>query len=165
MFNSNKPKESKSSSIVPQSTSHSLNSIVEGTIVEGDVKTQNDIRIDGALVGTLDCQGRVIIGPKGKIEGDIQCSNALIEGSFNGLLSVSDTLTVNESAKIAGDINTDKLIVHSGAVFNVACNMGVKSKQKQNLNKPVFKPGSGKEYKKNKPEEVISFVETMPPKK
>lgn len=146
-------KEPKSSIIVPQSNSHALNSVVEGTVFEGDIKSDSDIRIDGKLVGSLDCAGRVIIGPKGEIDGDIRCKNALVEGTFSGLLSVTDTLTVNQTARIKGDINTEKLVVHSGAVFNVTCNMGgVKSIKKEKLTKiPLEAP--------TKKEEVISFTD------
>lgn len=142
-------KEPKTGSIIPQNTGHSLNSIVEGTIIEGDVRTESDIRIDGTLIGTLNCQGRVIIGPRGKFDGEVQCENALIEGSFSGNITVRDSLTVNETAQISGDINTDKLVVHSGAVFNVACAMGIKSNEPRRSRKTVNS------------EELISFVEDL----
>lgn len=142
-------KEQKTGSIIPQNTGHSLNSIVEGTIIEGDVRTESDIRIDGTLIGTLNCQGRVIIGPRGKLDGEVQCENALIEGTFAGNINVRDSLTVSETAHISGDINTDKLVVHSGAVFNVACAMGVKTNENKRNRKPVNS------------DELISFVEDI----
>lgn len=155
MFGNSKDnkKESKSNIIVPQSSSHALNSVVEGTVFEGDIKSDSDIRIDGKLIGSLDCAGKVIIGPKGAIDGDIRCNNALVEGSFSGLLSVQDTLTVNQSAKITGDINTEKLVVHSGAVFNVSCSMG-------SANKPGKKDRPTKvPLESSAKEELISFTE------
>ncbi|MBK8349651.1 MAG: polymer-forming cytoskeletal protein [Saprospiraceae bacterium] len=100
------------------------NSIVEGTSINGNIIATNDIRIDGALVGKLDCKGRVIIGPQGKIEGDIICINAIIEGTFTGNLSVRELLSIKETAVINGDIVTEKLMVQTGAVFNVSCSMG-----------------------------------------
>ncbi len=155
MFGNNKDnkKESKSNISVPQSSSHALNSVVEGTVFEGDIKSDSDIRIDGKLIGSLDCTGKVIIGPKGAIDGDIRCNNALVEGSFSGLLSVQDTLTVNQSAKITGDINTDKLVVHSGAVFNVSCSMGSAKAGKKDrpIKVPLESPA--------KKEELISFTD------
>jgi cytoskeletal protein CcmA (bactofilin family) len=100
------------------------NSIVEGTLINGNITASNDIRIDGTLIGKLDCKGRVIIGPQGKIEGDVTCINAIIEGSFTGNIAVNELLTVKEAAVVTGDIVTDKLMVYTGAVFNVSCTMG-----------------------------------------
>ena len=64
--------------------SGAINSLVQGTKIEGKVNATNDIRIDGELKGSLFCKGRVIIGPEGRIDGDISCQNAVIEGTFIG---------------------------------------------------------------------------------
>jgi cytoskeletal protein CcmA (bactofilin family) len=105
-------------------SSNVSNSIVDGTKIEGNVFAANDIRIDGELIGKLDCKGRVIIGPQGRIEGDVHCQNAIIEGHFTGNVIVKELLTVKDTAVINGDIVTDKLMVQTGAVFNVTCSMG-----------------------------------------
>lgn len=112
----------KSSSSSPMS--NSSNSLVAGTQLEGTVKADNDFRIDGTLVGNLNCKGKVIIGPSGSVEGEINCLNALVEGNFNGKLKAKELLSVKETAKITGEIIVDKLQVQSGAVFNVKCQMG-----------------------------------------
>lgn len=101
-----------------------INMLVHGTFIEGTIKADNDIRIDGQLNGTLLCKGKLIIGPTGKIEGEVTCTNAVIEGGFSGTLKVEELLSVRETAKITGDISTDKLTVQSGASFNVNCTMG-----------------------------------------
>lgn len=123
MFN-NKKKTPDATSSSSSTSSNSINSLVTGTKVEGTIHANNDIRVDGKLTGTLNCKGRVIIGPEGQIEGEITCQNAVIEGKFSGTLNVSETLNVRETANIHGDINTNKLLVQSGAVFNVNCTMG-----------------------------------------
>lgn len=107
-----------------KSGSGMLNSIVDGTQVKGDLTCESDIRIDGKLVGSLKCEGKLIIGESGIIEGDVHCENAVIQGSFQGQLVVANTLDVKESGKINGEIKTEKLIVEAGAVFNVRCQMG-----------------------------------------
>ncbi len=111
--------------------SNALNSLVKGTLVEGTVKAESDIRVDGTIKGTLTCNAKVIIGPSGIIEGDIVCENAVIEGKFNGQLRVTDLLSVKETAEVIGDIITDKLLVQPGAIFNVTCNMKQASKPQE----------------------------------
>ncbi|MDQ3143074.1 MAG: polymer-forming cytoskeletal protein [Bacteroidota bacterium] len=100
-----------------------LNSIVNGTTLEGTVMADSDIRIDGILKGVLTCKGKVIIGPKGQIEGEIKAQNAVIEGQFKGSLHIEDLLQIKENAQVEGEINTDKLSVSPGAKFNVTSKM------------------------------------------
>lgn len=118
----------KNGSVTRSSSSSSnlgaLNTLVEGTIVEGQVTAKSDIRIDGMIRGSLTCDGKVIIGATGFVEGQIKCDSAVIQGRFEGTLDVKDLLNVRQTAKINGEISTGKLIVESGAVFNVTCKMG-----------------------------------------
>lgn len=140
MFGNSGNKESntkKATSSVP--SSYAINTLVEGTLVEGDVKAQNDFRIDGKLIGNLDCSGKVIVGPDGIIEGSVKCVNAIIEGKISGDISVADLLTVMDSGNIVGNIKTDRLIVHAGAKFNVNCDMDG-SKQNQTQQKKGSSP-------------------------
>jgi cytoskeletal protein CcmA (bactofilin family) len=115
-------KETENVKTVPVSTA--INSLVFGTTVKGEVFTESDIRIDGKLLGKIECKGKLILGEKGVIEGDIICENAVIEGTFKGTIKVGDLLMVKENAIIDGDVTTDKLSVESGAKFNVTCSMG-----------------------------------------
>lgn len=108
-------------------TQSALNSLVSGTSVEGTISADNDIRIDGYLKGILNCKGKVIIGPKGNIDGEIKAQNAVIEGQFRGSLFIEDLLHIKETAQVEGEINTDKLSVAPGARFNVVSKMSTSS--------------------------------------
>lgn len=145
MFGSKKkettPTTNKKSSS-PTSSSNSLNSLVKGTKVEGTVTSESDIRVDGIIIGTLNCNAKVIVGPTGVIEGDVKCENAVFEGTFKGNLNVAQLLTVKETAQIHGDVITNKLLVQSGATFNVTCRMGA-SRNKSGQTPVVKKINSG----------------------
>ncbi|MCC7507071.1 MAG: polymer-forming cytoskeletal protein [Saprospiraceae bacterium] len=123
MFGNNKAAEDpkKSANALPSGTT--LNALAKGTVVEGSVRCDSDLRVDGTIKGKLICKAKVIIGPTGTVEGEIQCQNAVIEGRFKGILSVSELLNVRETAEVDGEITTNKLLVQSGARFNVACKM------------------------------------------
>ncbi|MBK8700974.1 MAG: polymer-forming cytoskeletal protein [Saprospiraceae bacterium] len=108
----------------PSVSSISNNLITSGTRIEGSITANSDMRIDGELYGNLSCMGKIIIGAEGKIIGDIDCQNAVIEGVFQGKLRCAELLNIRETAQINGEISTDKLMVQAGAIFNVVCNMG-----------------------------------------
>ena len=121
--------------------SKGINTLVSGTRIEGTITAQNDIRIDGAVEGILNCSGKLIIGPEGRVDGEANCNNAVIEGKFQGELTVSEVLDVRENANVTGNIKTGKLLVQTGAVFNGNCDMGKKVKNiSHEPPKPVSNP-------------------------
>ncbi len=104
------------------------NIIAKNTSIIGDITSEGDFRIDGSVEGTITTQGRVVIGVEGIISGNVQCTNADIEGSFSGKLIVSELLSLKNTAKIKGEVFINKLLVEPGATFNATCEMksGVK---------------------------------------
>lgn len=122
--NTKNDQKTKTNGLITSASSSSSNSLIQGTNIEGSIQADKDIRIDGSLRGNLSCKGKVIIGPTGFISGEVQCENAVIEGRFEGVLLVTDILHVKESAKVEGDVTTQKLVVQPGSVFNVKCKMG-----------------------------------------
>ena len=120
MFNSKSGNESSKGN----SGSGMPNHINSDTVIEGSIKARGNLRIDGKLVGSLECQGRVVIGASGVIEGDIRCENAEIEGALKANITVSDLLSLKSTAKVQGDIVTKKLAIEPGASFSGSCSMG-----------------------------------------
>ena len=105
-----------------------INRIVEGTSIEGEIRCESNIRIDGSFKGTLTTKGRLVIGPVGTIDGTISCQNAEIEGVLKGKIHVQQLLSLKGSARVEGDIVTDKLSVEPGSSFTGNCTMGGKLK-------------------------------------
>jgi len=102
----------------------SINIISEGTLIKGDIAANGDIRIDGELVGNINAKGRLVIGPKGKVEGEIDCNNIEVSGYIKGKVKVVELLTMKSSAQIYGDIISGKLSVEPGSLFTGTCTMG-----------------------------------------
>ncbi len=101
-----------------------LNRIVKGTKIEGDIRSDSNIRIDGVLKGTITTKGRLVIGQTGSIEGEVVCNNADIEGVLVGKITVNELLSLKSTAKLTGDILTNKLAIEPGANFSGTCSMG-----------------------------------------
>jgi len=106
-----------------------LNRFVEGTNIKGNIVTDSNIRIDGELIGNLNSKGKLVLGPTGKIEGEVICSNADIEGNFKGTIQVDGVLVLKSTAVFNGNISTHKLAVENGAVFNGNCFMNGQTSQ------------------------------------
>lgn len=113
------------------------NIIAKNTTIVGDVKSEGDFRIDGIVEGAITTQGRVVVGAGGCVKGDVECSNADIEGKFSGKLIVTELLSLKKTANIKGEVFINRLLVEPGAVFNATCVMksGVKELNKDEVSK------------------------------
>jgi cytoskeletal protein CcmA (bactofilin family) len=106
-----------------ETDSTSINLISYGTEITGDVKSNGDIRIDGSLAGNLNIKGKVVIGPTGKVSGEVICKNSEVSGLIEGKITVEQLLNLKASSKILGDIVTSKLSIEPGAKFTGNCKM------------------------------------------
>ncbi len=97
--------------------------IAMGVEIVGEIKANGNIRIDGTVKGNISLTGKLVVVNTGIIEGDVTCKNAAIAGKFDGKITVDETLVLQETARVHGDIITDKLVVENGAVFTGTCNM------------------------------------------
>jgi len=106
-----------------------LNTIAQDTKIKGNIESDGDIRIDGILVGDLECKGRVVVGPDSRIDGTIRCTSAEIMGYVKGEISVKDLLSLKGTASITGNLTMGKLSVEPGARFVGHCKMINEEKQ------------------------------------
>ena len=100
------------------------NQIAKGTRIQGDIKTEGVLRIDGTLIGSVESTGKVVVGPSGKIEGSIRCNSANVSGEVKAKVIVKELLTLQASAKLQGEVTTGKLAIEPGAMFSGSCSMG-----------------------------------------
>ena len=106
-----------------QESSPSINFLGNGTIIKGNIKSNGDFRIDGVLNGSINSKGKVVVGPSGRVEGEIVCQNADLSGEIQAKIVVHELLTLKASAILKGDIFTNKLAIEPGAKFTGSCNM------------------------------------------
>ena len=97
--------------------------ISTGTTVKGEISSSNDIRIDGTFEGKIYSKGRVVVGEKALIKGDIICSNVDFWGTMEGNFFVKDTLSLKSSSKVKGDLHIKRLQVELDAKFDGTCQM------------------------------------------
>ena len=119
-----------------------INMIGVGTTITGDVNSNGDLRIDGTLKGSVATEGKVVLGKNGIIEGDVVCNNADIAGEIKAKITVSQLLTLKSTAKLKGDIVTNKLSIEPGAVFSGSCSMGAVIKDIKDVQRPEKKEKS-----------------------
>ena len=120
-----------------EGASSSINLIGAGTVIEGDIRSNGDIRIDGTVIGHVISKAKVVIGATGVVEGDVNSQNADVSGVIKGKTAVSELLFLKSSSKVIGDIVTGKLVVEVGATFTGSCNMGPVIKDIKDADKSI----------------------------
>lgn len=117
MFNKDQKKEL-------EEISNASNHLGKGTIINGNIESHGNIRIEGIINGDLVTKAKVVLGASAKVVGNVLSQNAEVSGEVKGVIEVSDVLVLKPTAIIHGDIVTNKMIVESGAQFNGSCKMG-----------------------------------------
>ena len=97
VFNKNTKKETLVDSM-------SRNHIAHGTTVKGEINAEGVVRIDGVVEGLINSKGKVVIGQQGRVEGDIFCSEAEVEGRIDGNMQVKGLLLIKSTGVVIGDI-------------------------------------------------------------
>ena len=121
-------KSNSSMSKPNEKTNNTVNAIGQGSVINGDISTEGDLRIDGTLTGSITTKGRLVLGESGLVEGNVFCQNALIAGTLKAKIQVSELLSLTSTANLLGDIVTAKLAIEPGANFSGSCSMGASIK-------------------------------------
>jgi len=117
------------------------NRIDEGTKLKGDIHSKGFFRIDGSVEGNVSTPSKVVLGKTGIIIGTLKCENADVEGTIEGNINISGTLTIRATANIDGDVVVGKLAVEPGATLNASCSMRISDE-----NKEITKKSKEKDY-------------------
>ncbi|PIF06632.1 MAG: cell shape determination protein CcmA [Draconibacterium sp.] len=119
-----------------ESVNQSINIISDGTRIQGDIYANGDVRIDGELTGNISAKGKLVVGPAGKVNGEVDCTNVEVSGFIKGKVNASELLNMKSTSQIEGDIFAGKLSVEPGSLFSGTCSMGT---PKHPMNEPEKK--------------------------
>jgi cytoskeletal protein CcmA (bactofilin family) len=104
-------------------TEGELSFVSPGTTVEGKIKTDGSIRIDGRLLGELLAKSNVGVGLNGTVEGTVTAKNISLAGRVTGTITATEKLVLQGKSVVKGDIRASRLVVDEGAVFDGQCAM------------------------------------------
>ena len=97
--------------------------IGESSVVEGNFVTKESARIDGEVKGNVTAEGKLIVGAKGKIHGNVSTEAVMVSGVVDGNIVSKTRVEITASGVVNGDITTKLLVIDENAVFNGTCKM------------------------------------------
>lgn len=101
-----------------------LNTIIgKGSVIEGNIKVQNSMRVDGRVKGQILASDSIVVGKEGDIEGELRVKNIIIGGRVKGKIFASGKVVLEARAVFSGELKTSKLVIDDGAVFDGTCSM------------------------------------------
>lgn len=111
--------------------------------LEGNIKGEGTIRIDGKVVGDLKIKKGIILGEKGIVFGNIETELALIFGQIHGNINTTQ-LEIKETGSIYGDIKTNSITMQLGAKYNGKLEMkNQEEPEKPKISKPPLELSNG----------------------
>src|SRR3954447_22868212 len=90
---------------------------------KGELKAQEDIKIEGKIEGSIHHQQRVIVGAKGEVVATVNAAQIDVDGRVQGDMSAKKSIKVSQSAVVRGNIRAPSVSITEGANFNCAATM------------------------------------------
>lgn len=95
--------------------------IAEGTRIKGDVQFKGGLHLEGVIDGAISAEGVdavLTLSDKGRINGEVRVSNAVINGTVNGDIFVGERLELAGNARVEGNVHYKVLEMAAGAQVN-----------------------------------------------
>jgi cytoskeletal protein CcmA (bactofilin family) len=101
------------------STSNERMSVFGPTLrFKGELKAQEDIKIEGRIEGSIHHQQRIVVGQKGEVVASVNAAQIDVDGKVVGDMSAKKSIKVNQSAIVRGNLRAPSVSITEGANFN-----------------------------------------------
>lgn len=120
--NNNKNQNTTTDITIPQGSNVSPNEYIETTVgrtvsLQGVLKAEGSIRIDGVFEGEIETVANVIIGREAKVLANIKARNVLVAGRVKGNITAYERLEIVSTGGVLGDIDVGHIFIEEGGFF------------------------------------------------
>jgi len=117
--------------------------ITSTLLIKGEVRGTEDLYIDGEVQGSIHLtNGRVTVGPHGKIAANVDAREVIVRGKVTGALRGRDRVEIGSTGEVNGDIATSRIAIGEGAQIHSKVEISRADTSQQN-NRPAAKPAAG----------------------
>ena len=111
--------QNQSAKPTPQNNGSSKTSVIaNGTVINGNFKSIDNLRIDGTIIGDVHCDKRLVIGVTGLIKGKIVAAEVSVEGKVEGEATSKGIVSLGSQSKFEGLLTAVQVDITEGAIFN-----------------------------------------------
>jgi len=101
------------------------------TEFEGKFSFTGAVRIDGKFSGEIFSSGTLIVGESAVIKSKVHVGDMILSGEVHGDIVAVNKVEINVPGKLFGNIQTPKLVIKEGVVFEGNCTMRAIDKEIQ----------------------------------
>ncbi|WP_268623624.1 bactofilin family protein [Paenibacillus alvei] len=101
-----------------QQPKHSDTYIAPGTQLEGAIRCEANIRIDGKFTGEVTCSGTITIGEHGEAYSTLTANHIIVAGSVVGDIHASGKLVISSTGQVCGNCLSEVLLIQEGGLLN-----------------------------------------------
>jgi len=113
--------------------------ITSSLLIKGEIRGSDDLYIDGEVQGTIHLSnGRVTVGPHGKISADVDAREIVVRGIVTGALRGRDRVEVGSTGEVRGDIATSRIAIGEGA--QIHSKVEIVREDSSQMNRAAAKP-------------------------
>ena len=91
-----------------------------GTTIEGNITFTGGLRIDGNIRGNVRAAGNrpgtLVVSELAKVEGEIDVSHVVINGTVAGPVRASEYVELLPKARVTGNVSYKSIEIHVGAI-------------------------------------------------
>jgi cytoskeletal protein CcmA (bactofilin family) len=109
-----------------------------GVKIKGELYSENDLRFDGNLEGTLVSRGELVMGSDGFVDGTIVGGKIQIAGRIKGEVIATGHLEILDGASIDGNVFGLEVCIREGSKIQGQCAIGEFSSKKINEMKKML---------------------------
>ena len=92
--------------------------------INGDLRGDEDLRIEGKVSGTVELKNSVLtIGKEGKVKADVYAKAIAVDGETKGDLYATERVSVHVNARVQGNIIAPRVSIEEGAHFKGSIEM------------------------------------------
>lgn len=129
-------------------------------VFKGELSAEEDLLIQGRVEGSIKHSAtNLTIGANGKVKADIDAHRVIVQGNVNGDIRGSDTVTVEPSARVQGNILAPRVGLKEGAKFKGSIDMDYDAAQ-QSAPKSEKSSSAGKSSAKSRPTKKDELSDT-----
>jgi cytoskeletal protein CcmA (bactofilin family) len=86
--------------------------------IKGNVSGEGSLIILGSFEGEFELKGRLKVAQGARIKGNIKATDIYVNGNIEGVVSASEKVHLDNTARIKGGIATPRISVLEGAMFD-----------------------------------------------
>ena len=86
--------------------------------IKGKVTGSGNLVVMGRLEGEVNLAGEIVVAAPAVLNGEIRAVTLAVSGNVTGTLTAGEKIHLEKSAVVSGRMNTPRLSVADGAMFN-----------------------------------------------